>query len=344
MVSGTPITSRMSRTLALLFVIIIAGSTLAACEGNDEALVIYSGRSEALVGPLIEQFVDETGIDADVRYGSSADLALLISEEGDRSPADIFFSQSPGAVGFLAERELLARLSEGLLDRVDPRLRNDSGLWVGITGRQRVLVYNEELVEPSELPASVFDLTDEQYRGRVALAPENSSFQDFVTAMRHLQGEAATAEWLSAMGENDARVYASNSAIVEAVGRGEVPFGLVNHYYNYRFLAEDPALRSRNHLFSGGDVGALLMAAAATVLVDSDQPANAERFIEYLLSQEGQDYFATETFEYPLVRGVEPSGALPALESLSIPDYDIEELGGGLRQTAILIAESGLVR
>lgn len=331
------------RAVAALLCTIAVGFAAAACGGDRAALTIYSGRGENLVGPLLEQFAESSGIDIDVRYGNSADLALLLAEEGDRTPADVFYSQSPGAVGFLAREGLLEPIDGDVLDAVDQRLRNESGLWVGVTGRQRVLVYNRDLVEPSELPASVFELTETQYRGRVAVAPENASFQDFVTAMRMLEGEETARAWLCAMDANDAPLYANNNSIVAAVSRGEVEMGLVNHYYNFRFLAEDPQLPSRNHVFRG-DVGALLIVSAATVIADTDQRDEAQQFIEFLLSEDAQRYFAQETFEYPLVPGVAPAADLPPLASLDVPDYDIEQLGGNLRQTATLITECGLVR
>lgn len=332
--------------LAALAIATAVALLITACGGDDGdagSLTVYSGRSENLVAPLIEQFSEQTGVDVDVRYGDSADLALLIAEEGDRTPADVFFSQSPGAVGFLAEEGVLAPISPEVLALVDERSRNESGLWVGITGRQRVLVYNEEIVDASELPGSVFELTEERFAGRVAIAPENGSFQDFVTAMRHLEGDERAEEWLCAMAETDPPVYSGNSAIVDAVSRGEVDMGLVNHYYNFRFLAEDPSLPSRNHLFDGDDPGALLIVSAATVLERSDQPEAAEQLIAFLLGEEAQRYFAEETFEYPLVATVPPAADLPPLESLAVPEYDIERLGGDLRETALMIAECGLV-
>ncbi len=240
----------------LLLVLMLAGGGLALAGCSDrEALTIYSGRTESLVGPLLERFSDETGTAVDVRYGDTADLALLLAEEGDRTPADVFFSQSPGAAAYLDTEGLLGTLPQDVLDLVDARFHASDGHWVGVSGRQRVLVYNRDMVEQADLPDSVFDLTAPEYRGRVGLAPSNGSFQDFVTAMRTLEGEDRAAAWLRAMADNDSPTYANNNAIVEAVGRGEIPMGLVNHYYNERFLAEDPSLPSRNHTLSDGDIG-----------------------------------------------------------------------------------------
>ncbi|HEV3504596.1 MAG TPA: extracellular solute-binding protein, partial [Actinomycetes bacterium] len=257
------------------------------------------------------------------------------------SPADVFLSQSPGATGFLAGKGLLGQLDQRLLDKVDQRFRNADGRWVGISGRQRVLVYNSEEVTEAELPDSVLDLTDDRFAGKVAVAPSNGSFQDFVTAMRQLEGEEATAAWLKAMAANEPRTYANNNAIVEAVSRGEVEMGLVNHYYNYRFQQESPGTPSRNHSFAGDDVGALVIPSTASVLAGTDKTEEATRFLNFLLSEESQRYFSDQTFEYPLVAGVPAAEGLPPLASLRSPDYDVDALGGGLQRTVELIRASG---
>ncbi len=326
----------------LLLVLVLAGGGLALTGCSDrEALTIYSGRTENLVGPLLERFSDETGTAVDVRYGDTADLALLLAEEGDRTPADVFFSQSPGAAAYLDKEGLLGTLPQDGLDLVDPRFHASDGHWVGVSGRQRVLVYNRDMVPAADLPDSVFDLTAPEYRGRVGLAPSNGSFQDFVTAMRTLEGEDRAAAWLKGMADNDSPTYANNNAIVEAVGRGEIPMGLVNHYYNERFLAEDPSLPSRNHILADGDIGSLVIPSNVSILAGTDQAEAAEEFVRFLLTEEAQTYFAEETFEYPLVDGVAAAGDLPPLADLHPPD-DQPEQRADLEGTARLIAESGL--
>jgi iron(III) transport system substrate-binding protein len=329
------------RILFALFALSLVVS-LSACTGGSDALTIYSGRDEALIGPLLEQFAEANDIDIEVRYGETGDLALLIAEEGEDSPADVFLSQSPGAVAFLANEGLLGELSAEELSAVDPRFESDDGRWIGLSARQRVLVYNEELVDEAELPASVLDLTEETYAGDVALAPTNGSFQDFVTAMREIEGEDVTAQWLQNMQANGSPTYADNSSIVDAVARGEVPMGLVNHYYNYRKLEEDPGAPSRNYSFPGGDVGSLLIASTASIISETDRQDEATEFVDYLLSDDAQQFYSDETFEYPLTEGVRPSADLPPLESLETPDINLNDLGS-LEETARLIEESGLL-
>jgi iron(III) transport system substrate-binding protein len=205
-----------------------------------------------------------------------------------------------------------------------------------------VLVYNTEMVGASALPTSVFDLTDARYDGRVGVAPGNGSFQDFVTAMRELHGDDATLAWLEGLKANNAETYANNTAIVQAVGRGEVPFGLVNHYYNLRVLAEDPGAPSENYFFPDGDVGSLLIATAAGVLDSSEHPDLASQLIDFMLDESAQTFYSRETMEYPLASGVAAANELPPLAGLNAATYDFDRLGGGLERTKELIDASGL--
>jgi iron(III) transport system substrate-binding protein len=318
---------------------------LSGCSSKPrDAITVYSGRGQNLIEPLLNRFAEDAGISVDVSYGDSADLALRIAQEGKRTSADVFISQSPGTVGFLAGTGLLARLDADVLERVDPAYRSDRGLWVGLSGRQRVLVYNKDLVAPADLPASVFDLTDVKYAGKVGLAPSNASFQDFVTGMRAVAGDDETRRWLTAMERAGSTVYPNNNAIVAAVGRGEIPMGLANHYYNFRALEEDPKLPSRNHAFEAGDLGGLLLVSTATILEPSGKKDKATRLVEFLLSKEAQEYFTQEDFEYPLAGGVAPRKGLPPLDPGSSPKIDLEDLGDKLDVTLELIEQSGLRR
>ena len=324
-----------------IIALVLAVLSTACGPGSDTTVTVYSGRSEELIGPLLEDFSEATGVDVDVRYDSSTNLALLLDEEGDRTPADVFISQSPGAIGFLAERGLLRAIGSAALELVDAPFRNTDGLWVGLSGRARVLVYNADLVDAADLPSSIFDLTDPSYAGRVALAPANGSFQDFITAMRDVHGDETTLAWLEGMAANGAPTYAKNSAIVDAVARGEVPMGLVNHYYNYRALSEDPSLPSQNHFLAAGDIGSLIIVTAIGVLDASDNVDGATELIEFMLSDAAQTFYTNETFEYPLATGAEAWEGLPSLDEIGGATYDFDSLGGGLERTKELIDESG---
>ncbi|MEE9276925.1 MAG: iron ABC transporter substrate-binding protein, partial [Dehalococcoidia bacterium] len=303
-------------------------------------ITVYSGRSENLIGPLIGQFEKATGIDVRVRYADTAALAAQLLEEGSRSPADVFLAQDAGALGAVEAAALFSVLPQDLLGRVDSAFQSSTGAWVGVSGRARVLVYSTDRLSESELPTSIFDLTESRWRGRVGWAPTNGSFQAFVTAMREVYGEQRTADWLRGMLANDVQEYPKNTPIVRAVGDGEIDLGLVNHYYLFRFLAEDPDFPAANFYTDPGGAGALINVAGAALLKSADNTAAALRFIAYLLEEEAQQYFAAETNEYPLAAAVEPAAELPALETLDPPSLKLTSLSD-LEGTLELLREVG---
>jgi len=346
LLSDRRIRSPRQAAAVVTVVVALAALGLVSCGGGGgHRLTVYSGRTSDLIQPILDRFSEETGIAVDLQPGDSADLAVQIETEGAKSPADVFISQSPGATGYLADNDRLAKLPDDVLNQVPAAFRSERGDWVGLSGRVRVLVYNTDDVNAADLPDSVLDLTRAEYRGRVGVAPTNGSFQDFVTGMRGLIGDDKTLAWLEGMVANDVQTYANNDAILLAVRRGEIPLGLVNHYYNEQAKNEDPTTPTENHLFADGDPGTMILVTAATVLGTSDQTEDALRLVEFLLSDEAQKYFATETFEYPLKRGVAPAvHDLPALDAIAAPHIDLSSLGGGLQKTRELIRDSGLER
>ena len=214
---------------------LLAGAAgLTGCGSDDDKpITIYSGRSESLVGPIFEAFTAETGIAVKARYGSSNDMALTLETEGSKTTADVFLSRSPGPTGYLNDLGMLADLDDDVLGEVHAANRSHGGTWVGFAGRARVLVYNIDEVSEDDLPDSVFDLTGPEYAGLVAIPGSNSSFQDWFTVFRLRNGDDVAIAWLDDMVANGSHFYPKNRAIVEAVGRDEVRFGLVNHYYNH---------------------------------------------------------------------------------------------------------------
>ena len=320
---------------ALVLTLSLLGSVFA------QTLTVYSGRNEAFVEPIIEDFEAETGVDVEVRYGDTAELAATVLEEGEGSPADVFLAQDAGALGALEDAGRFAALPTEILEKVDARFRSQEGAWVGVTGRARVIAYNTDNVSEDALPTSVFDLTGEPYQGRVGWAPTNGSFQAFVTAMRMVEGEERTREWLEGMIANGVQVYPNNSSQIEAVGRGEIDFGLVNHYYLFRFLAEEgEGFPVRNFYPQDADIGSLVNVAGAGVLASSDQSESAQQFVDYLLSPGAQQHFADEVFEYPLVAGIQTSPLLTPLSELQTPDIDLSNLDD-LEGTLLLLQEVG---
>jgi iron(III) transport system substrate-binding protein len=334
---------RRSRLLYACTALVSLGA-VASCGGDDPSLVVYSGRAESLIGPLLADFTEDTGIEVDAKYGQSADLALLLGEElaAGKSDVDVFISQSPGAIGFLENQDRLAALPQDVLDLEPANVRDVDGRWVGLSGRERVIVYNTDLVDEADLPTSILELTDPAWNGRIGVAPSNGSFQDFVTAMRVTEGDDVTTTFLEGLAANDPLTYANNNAIVEAVARGEVAVGLVNHYYNHRRLVEVPDSPTANHRLAEGDPGALLVVSGAAIVEGTDMSDEAVRLVRWLLEAQAQTYFAEETFEYPLANGTSPAPNVPAIEFANVGGIDFSDLGDGLEATREMIIAAGL--
>ena len=320
-----------------------AAASEAAASGSAEALVVYSGRSESLVGPLLEQFTEDTGIATEVRYGDSAELAAQLVEEGDQSPADVFWSQDAGALGAVSSAGLLGPIPANALSQVPPQYAAEDGTWVGVTGRSRVIAYDSEQVPEAEVPTSVFDLTDPKWAGKVGIAPTNASFQSFVTAMRLTEGDDATQAWLQGLVDNDVQTYEKNGLILDAVNSGQISLGLINHYYWFEKAAEvgEDAMRAQIAFSAPGDPGALVNVAGVGILT-TGAGEQADEFVTYLLTPDAQNYFATETFEYPLVAGVDTADGLPALAELQGPPVPLEKLEE-LPATQQMLADVGLI-
>ena len=313
----------------------------AASPASSESLTIYSGRSESLVDPIIQQFSQVSGIEVKVKYAGTAQLAGTLLEEGDRTPADVFFAQDPGGLG--AVESLLTTLPDEILGRAPDWARSPQGKWVGLSGRARTVVYNPDRLTEEELPDDVFDFIDPKWKGRIGWAPTNASFQTMVTAMRALWGEDKTRRWLEGVQANEPGVYPKNTPQVAAVAAGEIDVGLVNHYYLFRFLAEEGEdFPARNYHPRAGGPGATVMVAGAGILEASDDKAVAERFLEFMLSSVGQQYFAGQTFEYPVIEGIEPPHVLVPLDEINRPNISLKDLAD-LKGTQQLLQETGVL-
>ena len=309
--------------------------------GANDALVVYSGRNQDLVGPLLERYQKETGRKLEIRYSDSADLAATLLEEGDNSPADVFLSQDAGALGALEQENRLAALPRSVLGEVEERYRSTQGRWVGVTARSRVVAYDKRELEEADLPRSVLDLTKPEWKGKIGWAPTNPSFETFVTALRKLRGEDEARKWLEGMVANDTRAYPNNIAVRDAIANGEVEAGLINHYYVAEAIAEQGPDYPVGIFFPpGGDVGSLVNVSGAAILESSENKQAAQQFVEYLLARNAQTFFAGETKEYPLAAGVEPDPELEPLDQVRHPDIDLADLSD-LQGSVKLIQDAG---
>ena len=309
-------------------------------DGADDVVTIYSGRDQELVDPLIDMMRESTGLEIDVRYGDTAQMANQIVTEGEGTNADLFIAQDAGALGLLVQEGLLADLPSEVTDQVPAEYQATDGEWVGISGRSRVIAYAPDNVD--ELPDSVLELTEPEWEGRVGFAPTNASFQAFVTGLRVIEGEEAAQQWLEDMVANDVQLFENNRSMLDGLETGEIDISLNNHYYWYERMQETPEeVTSELHYLPAGDAGGLVNVAGAAITANADNPEGALTALEYLLSEEAQSYFTNETFEYPLVEGVPVSEGLPGVDTLEQPDIDLSDLHS-LDETVAMLREAGL--
>ncbi|PKB81010.1 MAG: iron ABC transporter substrate-binding protein [SAR202 cluster bacterium Io17-Chloro-G9] len=327
--------------MVLLFFGLLFIAVAACGSGNADSLTVYSGRSETLVAPIIEQFSQVTGINVSVKYAGTPQLSATILEEGTNSPADVFFAQDPGGLG--AVEHMLAPLPQEILGMVPPWAVSPTGKWVGLSGRARTVVYNTRALEETDLPNDIYEFIDPKWKGRIGWAPTNSSFQTMVTAMRAQWGEQKARAWLEGIQANRPKEYPKNTPIVAAAGSGEIDVGFVNHYYLHRFLAEEgEGFSGRNYHPRAGGPGALVMVAGAGVLETSTRRDAAEKFLRFMLSPVAQQYFAAQTYEYPLVEGVAVQRGLVHIEDIQNPSLTASDLAD-LKGTQELLRETGVI-
>lgn len=280
----------------------------------------------------------------EVRYGDTAEMAAQLMEEGERSPADVFFAQDAGALGAVSKAGLLAPLGD-LSAQVPSQYAGTAGDWVGVTGRVRVLAYDPELVTADQLPDDVAEFTKPEWRGKVAIAPTNASFQTFVTAYRVTEGEAAAEEFLRGLIANGVKKYENNLTILDALEAGEITVGLTNHYYLHELADEVGAdnVRTQLKFLPPGSAGALVNVAGVGLLQQEEANPVATEFVEFLLDPDTQAEFVEVTGEYPLVTGVAGPAGLPTLSELGAgAGVDLGALDS-LDKTVALLTEVGLI-
>ena len=339
-----PVRAVVALIAALTALAVTTGCNRAPAGDAERALTVYSGRSEELVGPLFAKFTEQTGIKVDARFGDSAELAAQLLEEGAGSPAQVFFAQDAGALGAVEAAGLFAALPDKAAAAGPAAYRAPDGTWTGVTGRARVIVYDPQQVPADQLPRRVADLTDPRWRSEVAIAPTNASFQAFVTSMRIADGDDATRAWLQALVDNDVQRYEKNGLILDAVDAGQVKLGLINHYYWYEKAAEvgEAKMRSRIAFTAPGDPGSLVNVAGAGILKSAADNKEAAEFVEWLLSPGTQQWFVTNTYEYPLIPNIPAAEGLPPLDSLRGPDVALADLDS-LPATLAMLADTGLL-
>ncbi len=317
------------------------GTSMKEMPDLSGSLTLYSGRHRWLVGDLIEHvegLYDDFSVD--VRYDPATSLVNSITTAGQSSDADVFYTVNAGSLGQLASEGRTAQLPDDVAGKVPESYRPDDTGWVGTSGRARTVPFNTNELGASDVPEDVMSFPDTDALGEMGWAPSYGSFQAFVTAMRILEGEEATRSWLQGMLDGGVNRYADEQRVAEAVANGEITAGFANHYYIQRVLASDESAPIST-AFTSGDAGAVFNVAGAAVVDSASDQDLAANFVRHLLSAEAQEYFAIETFEYPLTPEVQPVGDLPTVDELNTPDIDLTQLSD-LEPTVELLRDVGI--
>jgi iron(III) transport system substrate-binding protein len=319
---------RKLRNLGLVSALLL--TLVTACSSSDtkvSELTIYSGRAEEFIAPFFEIWQQQSGIKLNVRYGDSAELAAQILEEGKNSPADIFLSFTPIPTG----------VAELIPDRYSQANRD----WIGVTARVRVFAYAPDRI--SLAPKTITDLTKPIYKNQLAIAPTNASFQAFLTAVIENKGRSFAKQWLLDLKKNGVKTYAKNSAIVEAIDKGKVSIGLVNHYYVWEVTESlGRQINAVNGYFEANDLGNLINVSGVGILASSNKRQAAIDLINFLTSESIQNKFVSDTHEYSLIQSINPPQDLPSLAQVGALSIDLEVLKN-IKNTQDLLIEVGLL-
>jgi iron(III) transport system substrate-binding protein len=322
---------------------LVAGCSSSTNEqaGDVTELTIYSGRSEEFIAPFFADWEASTGIKLNVRYGDSAELSAQILEEGNNSPADLFLSQDAGSLGAISQAGLFTPLPSDVAAEIPSAFVAANREWVGITGRARVFAYAPDRVKT--LPVSITELTKPIYKNQIGIAPTNASFQAFLTALIENKGTSFAKTWLEGLKTNGVKIYLKNSAIVEAIDKGEISMGLVNHYYVWEVSeALGREINVKIGYFAPGDLGNLINVSGAGILQTSAKQKAAQDLINYLTSAAAQQKFVSDTHEYSLLDGAMPPAQLPALDKIGAPSIDLKTLSN-IKATQDLLIQVGLL-
>jgi iron(III) transport system substrate-binding protein len=324
---------------AALAAIVVLGAALTACgssggsKSGQPTITLYNGQHPQTTQALVAAFERQTGIHVRERDGDESELAQQIIQEGKSSPADVMYAENSPALMSLEGQGMLASLPASVLSQVPSQYNSPNGDWVGVSARVSVIVYDPSRVPKDQLPASVLDLAQPQWKGKLALAPTETDFAPIVTAVAKAEGEKAALTWLKGMKANGAsHTYPDNESLVAAVNSGQAAIGVLDHYYWWRLQAELGATSMHSEIayFAPQDPGYVVDVSGAGVLASSKHQAAAEELLSFLVSNSGQQVIVgSDSFEYPLHPGVAPRAGLKPFDQLQPFPITIAELGDG---------------
>ncbi|OCB16177.1 iron ABC transporter substrate-binding protein [Mycolicibacterium porcinum] len=336
--------TRWSRRVAVFLSAVAVAAGMVACSssGSDE-LLIYNAQHESLTKEWIDAFTKETGIKVTYRQGGDTELGNQLVAEGNASPADVFLTENSPAMAAVERAGLFADVEQQTLDQVPAQFRPSSGKWTGVAARSTVFVYNKAKLPADQLPHSIMDLQQPQWKGRWGAPPAKADFQAIVAAILELKGEAATAQWLAGLKTN-AVVLQDNIATLRAVNDGQVDGGIIYHYYWFRDQAKTKEISGNTalHYFKNQDPGAFVSLSGGGVLKSSKKQDQAQQFLRFITGKAGQEVLQKGTsFEYPVASGVAANPALPPLDTLQAPAVNPSNLDAA--KVTDLMTKAGLL-
>ena len=308
---------------SLLSLVLGASTAMAA---DPVTLTLYNGQHKEVGDELAKAFEAKTGIHVNVRKGSSNQLASQIVEEGDRSPADVIYTEESPPLNNLGEQGFLAKIDASTLEVLPKEYVAANGTWMGVTARTRVVAFNPKLIKEEELPKSVLDFADPQWQGKVGFVPTSGAFQEQAVAIIKLHGRDAAEEWLTGL-RAFGKTYTNNMVALKAVENGEVASVLVNNYYWFALEKEKGKLDSKLHYFTDGDAGGLITVSSAAALKSSKHPKEAQQLLAFMASEEGQRVITNTSAEYPMRKGMISDRGLKPFEELQPPKVTPADLG-----------------
>lgn len=330
--------------LRISFITLIVMALVAACGGAPATevateapaiemtevsgqLVIYSGRSEPLIQPVIDAFKAKyPNVEVLLKAGSNSEIANALIEETANPQADVFITTELFTVQSLAQQGIFQSYVPAGADQLPAEFLGADNLWTGLTRRARVIIYNADLVSQDELPTSMYDLIDSKWKGQIAAAGStNGSMQAQIAAMHQLVGEEETETWLNGLLANDVTFFGGHTDVRKAVGAGEFKLGLVNHYYYHLQKAEAEG-NNVGIIYPDqgeGQNGLITNATAAAVVNGAPHVGAAQAFLDFLVSEEGQKLFAEQNYEYPLLPGVALQADVQSLDGFRLADVDV---------------------
>jgi len=325
----------------------VNGTGAADASSSSNTLVLYNAQHEQTTSALVAAFTKQTGITVKVKNDDEDDITAQIEAEGSRSTADVVYTENSNWLQQLDDKGLLAKVNASTLAHVPTVDSAANGRWVGVSARVSVLIYNSAKVSPAELPTSVLDLADPQWKGRIEIAPSETDFWPLVSSVARTKGDAATVAWLEALkanaGANDN--IPDNETVTSDVAKGVSELGVINHYYFYRY--EEEVGKQNVHAavatFAPRDPGYVEDISGAAILKSSSHQAAAQKFLAFITSTQGQEVLNhSDSWEYPINPAVGPPPGLPPLSHYQPTDFTPAELGTGL-EAKTLLQQAGLL-